>query len=347
MSFGAETQAKPTILFCGDPHGRLQHIVPAVLEHRPAAIILLGDIMAEHPLELELRQILDLTVVWWIPGNHDTDNEKFYNNLFNSGLADRNLHGRVVEIAGLRIAGLGGVFRNKLWNSDASSSPADYLAMCGQGNHWRGGLPLKHRSTVFRSEVEELASQKADVLVTHEAPGMHPHGRREVTDLAKQMCVTSAFHGHLHEDIEYDDGVWRGVAERAIFVLDVSSFGAETRMLNKARSRILSSQAWITADRLDGSLLAAWKNEGRIFAINNDGVDLYPNYGLEANPARPLPAMKQVLESFSLRDPWEIAFWFDSASSYLDGRRPQDLIATEPDKVVAAAIEEKNWEANG
>ena len=39
-----------------------------------------------------------------------------YDNLWGSELADRNLHGRVVEIAGYRVAGLGGIFRGKIWN---------------------------------------------------------------------------------------------------------------------------------------------------------------------------------------------------------------------------------------
>lgn len=209
-----------SILFCGDPHGQLQHIVLAVQEHRPAAIILLGDIMAAQPLEVELAAIVNLTQIWWIHGNHDTDSEQHYDNLFGSQLADRNLHGRIVDIAGLRIAGLGGIFRGKVWSNQAAASPADYQAMCGQGNRWRGGLPMKHRSTIFRSEVEALASQRADILVTHEGPGMHPLGKQAVSGLAKSMGVKAAFHGHLHEDIEYEDGVWRGVAERGISVLD-------------------------------------------------------------------------------------------------------------------------------
>jgi len=99
------------ILFFGDPHTRFSHVLDAVMQHRPAAIVLLGDIQARRPLDVELASILDLTEVWFIHGNHDTDTDLYYDNLFGSQLADRNLHGRVVEIAGVRVAGLGGVFR--------------------------------------------------------------------------------------------------------------------------------------------------------------------------------------------------------------------------------------------
>lgn len=85
---------------------------------------------AQRPLHLELASILDKTEIWFIHGNHDTDTEADHDHLFGSAMADRNLHGRVVEIAGLRIAGLGGVFRCKVWTPPAPAirfNP-DYLA---------------------------------------------------------------------------------------------------------------------------------------------------------------------------------------------------------------------------
>jgi predicted phosphodiesterase len=103
------------ILMFGDTHGDFSHVLPAVEAEKPKAIIFLGDLDLERPLEQELASVLDKTEVWWIPGNHDTDNLEVYNNLFKSKLADRNLHGRVVEIAGLRVAGLGGIFREAAW----------------------------------------------------------------------------------------------------------------------------------------------------------------------------------------------------------------------------------------
>lgn len=58
------------------------------------AIVLLGDIQAHQPLHIELSPILNLTDVWFIHGNHDTDSDADYDNLWGSELADRNLHGR-------------------------------------------------------------------------------------------------------------------------------------------------------------------------------------------------------------------------------------------------------------
>lgn len=195
------------ILFCGDPHGRLEHIIEAVHAHCPAAVVLLGDVQAREPLEVTLRPIVDRTEVWWIHGNHDTDSDVDYDNLFGSSLADRNLHGRVVEIAGVRIAGLGGIFRRQVWHPPGLPrypSAEIFLAQCGKGNRWRGGLPRKHRSSIFPNQYGALLQEKADVLVTHEAPSCHPHGFQAVDDLAASLGVVAAYHGHHHENIEYN-----------------------------------------------------------------------------------------------------------------------------------------------
>lgn len=119
------------IFFCGDPHGHFEHIIEAVHVHRPAAIVLLGDIQPQQLLEQALKPIVDLTEIWWIHGNHDTDSEADYDHLFDSALADRNLHGRVVEVAGARIAGLGGIFRGSVWSPPSPpryASAEEFLA---------------------------------------------------------------------------------------------------------------------------------------------------------------------------------------------------------------------------
>lgn len=195
------------IFFCGDVHGRFEHVIDAVRTHSPAAVVFLGDQQARRPLEQELQEILDVTDVWWIHGNHDTDSDADYDNLFGSALADRNLHGRVVEIAGVRVAGLGGVFRGQVWmppEPPKYESSAEYVARCGKGNLWRGGLPRKHRSSIFPEDYVRLVGEHADILVTHEAPSVHPHGFDAINDLACQLGVRAAFHGHHHDRRNYD-----------------------------------------------------------------------------------------------------------------------------------------------
>ena len=190
------------ILFCGDPHGDFRPIIRAVETSSPQAVILLGDCDLERSLDEELSVILDKTEVWFIPGNHDGDRDDWYDNLFNSKLGHRNLHNRVAEIDGKRVAGLGGVFREKIWRPPAKPkfpSRKDLLYACGKGQRWRDSIPRKHHVTIFWQEYESLWEKQADILVTHEAPSCHRFGFRELDDLAMSLGANKVFHGHHHE----------------------------------------------------------------------------------------------------------------------------------------------------
>ena len=76
-------QVAEEIFFCGDPHGSFDHILQAAKEHRPKAMVILGDLQPPAPLHEVLADILSFVDVWWIPGNHDTDNDLFYDRLKN------------------------------------------------------------------------------------------------------------------------------------------------------------------------------------------------------------------------------------------------------------------------
>ncbi len=192
------------IYFFGDTHGHFQHVLEIVSRDRPAAIVFLGDLQAQRPLEAELEFILGMTEVWFIHGNHDTDSDADYDHLFGSALAHRNLHGRVALVDGKRIAGLGGVFRGQVWTPPVGwlyESPEELTARCGAGNRWREGLPRKHRSSIFPADYFRLVSQRADILVTHEAPSSHPHGFEAIdvwrNDEGRVLLLRLRFTGFL------------------------------------------------------------------------------------------------------------------------------------------------------
>lgn len=238
-----------TIFFCGDPHSRFGHIIRAVEAHRPDAVVLLGDQTAKNPLDVELASILDKTKVYWIPGNHDSDDELHYDNLFESGLKGRNIEDRVIAVAGITIAGIGGVFREKVWDGQVPGkySPKVFVKTMGAGNKWRGGLPLRHRTTIFPSDIEQFNGMRVDVLVTHEAPDLHRIGNVALTRLAQSLHVRKAFHGHHHQMIEYPGGVWQGVSLCGIVALDTVTF--ETSVIDQG---IVSTKAWPVAEPLAG-----------------------------------------------------------------------------------------------
>ncbi|PRD16363.1 hypothetical protein [Pantoea coffeiphila] len=126
----------------------------------------------------------------------------------------------------------------------------------------------------------------------------------------------------------------------------------EAAMLVKARKAVLESGDWLTAAELTqlAQLSTAnpsaqpnkWKKAGRIFAIHHNGVDYFPAYGLDKDQDfRPLKALAQVIEVFDgHKNGWGMAFWFMTANSFLGGKRPQDLLASQSTKVIAAARDE-------
>lgn len=208
------------IYLLGDVHGCFDHILPALRadeprDGKPKTAIFLGDIEAQKPFEDEISPLVAAGIdVWFIPGNHDTDNRSNWANLLSSW--HRNLHGRIVEIEGLRVAGLGGVFRGEIWYPGYAKASAvrqfdryaDYERNLRQQVTPKDQLSsldklLRHSSTIFPEAYDALADQHADILVTHEAPSCHPHGFEAIDLLARAMKVQAVFHGHHHDSLNY------------------------------------------------------------------------------------------------------------------------------------------------
>lgn len=187
-----------------------------------------------QPLHIELAQIRD--TVWFIHGNHDADSDLSWNHVWGSKLADRNIHGRIVELPnGLRIAGLGGVFRESVWYPTPSAARGGEPAFQNQEDHrnstpkqnrWRDGPHRKHWSTIYPDELNKLADLRADILVTHEAPGYHPSGFEILDTLAQALGAKVSVHGHHHDNID-SSARWKaqgfrsfGVGLRGITAID-------------------------------------------------------------------------------------------------------------------------------
>src|ERR1700728_1685576 len=127
---------------------------------------------------------------------------------------------------------------------------------------------------------------------------------------------------------------------------------AQARMLIHAKSTILKSGDFIPAGEV--SKLAGysrtnpsvqpnkWKRNRAIFAIEHKGDDFFPLYAL--NPDDNYRPRKDVAEILSIfgdsKDGWGLAFWFAGLNSFLDDERPQDVLAVDPDRVIAAAKDE-------
>ena len=231
------------VLYCGDPHGRFRHIIDAAGHTKASAVVLLGDMEPARPLQEELQPLLARRVpVWWIPGNHDADSDEAWIRVWGSRLDDRNFHGKVVTLPdGTRLAGLGGVFRESVWYPDPGAARGGEPAFRTRNEHarstprqdrWAGGHHRKHWGTIYPEEVDRLANLRADILVTHEAPGYHPNGFDILDTLAQAMGVKVTVHGHHHDALD-SSARWQaqgfksfGVGLRGITAIDVEG-GAE------------------------------------------------------------------------------------------------------------------------
>jgi calcineurin-like phosphoesterase family protein len=193
--------------FYGDPHGVWEPLLRGGLEPDDTVIIV-GDCDLDETFKRKLAPLLDLGVtVRWIIGNHDVDNEKFYDHLV-LGYPEGDLGGKVQRHSGVMVAGLGGIFKSKIWYPKVGSEKPNYLNRAAylrsfpHQKRWRKNLPLTARCAIYSDEVADLAGRRADILVTHEAPTTHPHGFAALDRLAADMRVRWHVHGHHHRSYE-------------------------------------------------------------------------------------------------------------------------------------------------
>ena len=223
-----------TIWFCGDPHGGVIFLRDALRYcRRPDAIILLGDNMFSEPILPRLQADLgDVPPIWLIHGNHDTDSAAYFQNSFGAN----NIHGKVIDVGGVKIAGLGGVFRGEIWMPPDPPKFHSYEEWYGQ---WSASVPpmrnmtpseflawkrpRRHRSTIFPADIEMFEGMQADILVCHEAPSCHEHGFAIIDDLARRLGASRILNGHHHvyRRASISSGIEAiSVADRAIVDLD-------------------------------------------------------------------------------------------------------------------------------
>ncbi|GLR10749.1 integrase [Mixta theicola] len=122
-------------------------------------------------------------------------------------------------------------------------------------------------------------------------------------------------------------------------------------------ARILADSEWLSAKELSEKAQFnntnpsagpnRWKSAGRIFALQLNGKDQYPGYALDEG-YRPIPVVKQVISLFGeKKTPWGLAIWFGTANSWLNGKKPKDVLKTMPKQVLQAAQAEVDGGVHG
>jgi len=217
------------IVIAGDPHGNFPPLLRACAGQEPGTLILVGDCDLRAPIRHVLASLFALGwSVRWILGNKDAETDTAFDNLA-TDYPEGDIGGQVIEVGGLRIAGLGGVFKPRIWyprvdepggkiEPPAFNSRREFFDSLKSREHWRGGLPLWHRDSIFPEDFARLAQQRFDVLVCHEAPSCHRHGFAVIDRLAEVAAARLIVHGHHHES--YSAKLPNGIDVRGLAVAE-------------------------------------------------------------------------------------------------------------------------------
>ena len=121
--------------------------------------------------------------------------------------------------------------------------------------------------------------------------------------------------------------------------IDLEIENAEMRAEYLADNKLLTAQdvrdQWGLNPRNKSEPASRWKREGKIFAVRNGAIDLYPAF--QFVDGSPRPVIKEILveisEDFTA---WQVAFWFASGSGWLNGEEPQNCLDQVDDVLMAA-----------
>lgn len=192
--------------FLGDVHGSFTHIAQALLEaeRKPDWLVFLGDIDIDHrPLSdilAPLHRNFPLTKVALIHGNHDADTHDHWNCAIEGRGEATYIHANVVEMNGVRVAGMGGNFMGRIWAPPGNPTYLNYKVATSRGSSRE--VPASfYKGAIYPDDFDKLAKMRADILLTHEAPACHPYGFAALDELALSLGVVRSFHGHQHDDL--------------------------------------------------------------------------------------------------------------------------------------------------
>jgi predicted phosphodiesterase len=201
--------------FLGDVHGHFEHIGRALQANAkragavPSWLVLLGDVdLEDQPLWQKLQPLREdwpAVNYAFIHGNHDADTNEKWAFLHDRGPA-LLLHGQVLNLEGVRVAGLGGNFQGRVWTPPSEPLLQKKQAAMNRGRYQqRAGQQAspKFHAAIYPDDVDQLSKRRADILVTHEAPSCHHHGWAVLDQLARDMQVVRTFHGHTHDDLSH------------------------------------------------------------------------------------------------------------------------------------------------
>jgi hypothetical protein len=115
---------------------------------------------------------------------------------------------------------------------------------------------------------------------------------------------------------------------------------ARTRFLDEFPTLSSADVAALSGSKAQNraALANAWRKQGRVFALSLSGQLRFPLFQFTEGGA-PKPQVAEVLKRLNSAglEGWQLALWFSGASASLAGRRPVDLLDSDPERVFHAA----------
>jgi hypothetical protein len=173
-----------------------------------------------------------------------------------------------------------------------------------------------------------------------------PAGRPDAAEAAR-AALQSLAPFIVGRAIEQQREVLRSVVDRIIESTPLRAVDAQRAALEqRAIEAVFAGTEWLTAEQI-GRLreptarnphgaVSRWRTQGKVFAIPKGGVLYHPRYAFDEG-FEPRPVVAEVLAVLSADSPYRVASWFESVNGRLGRRRPRELIATDPARVLEAA----------
>jgi hypothetical protein len=173
-----------------------------------------------------------------------------------------------------------------------------------------------------------------------------PPGRPDAAEAAR-AALQSLAPFVVDRTVEQQREVLRGVVDRIIESTPLRPVDAQRAALEqRAIEAVFSGTEWLTAEqagrlrdpaaRNPHAAVGRWRAQGKLFAIPKGGVLYVPRYAFDEG-FEPQPVVAEVLAALAGLSPYRVASWFESVNGRLGGRRPRELVATDPAAVLQAA----------
>lgn len=177
------------------------------------------------------------------------------------------------------------------------------------------GISHEQPTVLFRLRLPRGEAQHADLVIE---PARSPDMAQELLDASFDLVK--------QPDAEVE------AMRRALTQRTVDSVLQGTRWLTSAELNSVRKDKTSNPSMTIGR----WLQSGSMFALESRGSRVIPEYALD-QLGEPIALLKPVLSLMKGRTGFLIAAWFESPNSYLDGKRPRELLATRGLDVVRAA----------